>query len=294
MTEGYSGQKGLSTRTSHYNVLAFIFQQLLAEFRTVTLAKVEAVHDAEGNDITPGSISPAGFVDVTPLVNSVDGTNGNPQKQGKVFGLPYFRLQGGNNAVILDPAVGDIGMIAICDRDISSVKSNKDQANPGSFRRGSFADGIYLGGILNDAPTQYVTFTDQGMEIHDKNGNDITTNDQGVVITDANSNTVTMAAGEITVKSTTVVIDAPNASTTGNLSVGGNLAIDGVVTGKTTATQISINSPVKVSNTLQVTQAITADSTITATGEITANGKTVSTHVHSGVTAGAADTGPPV
>jgi hypothetical protein len=123
-------------------------------------------------------------VDVMPLVSQVDGNN-NTQRHGVVYGLPYFRIQGGANAVICDPVVGDIGYVVVSDRDISSVKSNaakitgsanpssSNQVTPGSSRRNDLADGVYVGGILNATPKQYIQFTATGITIADMNGNQI-------------------------------------------------------------------------------------------------------------------------
>src|ERR1700730_14670284 len=49
----------------------------------------------------------------------------------------------------------------------------KAQANPGSLRKFDLSDGVYVGGILNGTPTQYVESTATGINIVDKNGNQI-------------------------------------------------------------------------------------------------------------------------
>src|SRR5439155_20845185 len=89
----------------------------------------------------------------------------NAIPHGVVNGLPYVRMQGGKNAIILDPQVGDIGLAVFCDRDISSVQAARDFANPASSRRSDMADGVYIGGLLNAIPNQYVMFTDAGIKI---------------------------------------------------------------------------------------------------------------------------------
>lgn len=153
---GY-GQQGPNTSTSEYNVQAFVVWSILARVRTILLAKVVAV----SND---GSVAAPGTVDVQPLVNMLDGQN-NATPHGTIFGLPYCRLQGGGNAVILDPKVGDIGLVGICDRDISAVKSSKQAANPGSARKFALPDGIYIAGLFGDTPSQTVRFSEAGIEI---------------------------------------------------------------------------------------------------------------------------------
>lgn len=142
-----------------YNNVSFVVQQLLSRMQTATLVKIVSCT----ND---GDVSPFGFVDVLPLVNQVDGSNppkGTPHLT--VYGLPYLRMQGGANAIILDPKPGDIGIAIFASRDISVVKSTQKQANPGSARQFNYADGMYLGGCLNGIPTQYIRFSDAGIEI---------------------------------------------------------------------------------------------------------------------------------
>ena len=141
----------------NYNQLAFVISQFINRVQTTTLVRVESVT----ND---GGVSPVGYVDVTPLVNQVDG-NGIPTPHVTIYNVPYMRVQGGTNAVILDPRKGDIGICSFASRDISKVKNTKTQANPGSARKFSYADGLYIGGVLNGAPTQYVQFSDAGVTI---------------------------------------------------------------------------------------------------------------------------------
>lgn len=153
---------------SDYLALVFVIQQLLGRLSTVTLVKVVACT----ND---GGLAPWGTVDVIPLVNQVTG-DGETIPHGTLFKLPYFRLQGGKNAVIIDPEPDDIGMAAFCSRDISAVKAdptaavananaNKGGAPPGSARQFDMADGLYLGGFLNGQPEQYVQFNASGITV---------------------------------------------------------------------------------------------------------------------------------
>jgi hypothetical protein len=172
MSNGYVGQTGLSSAGGEYNAHRFLVWQLLGLVGTVKVVKVIAVHAA-------GGLAVGGTVDVQPLTNQIDG-QGNSTPHGTVFGLPYIRLQGGANAVIIDPVAGDIGLAVIADRDISAVKSKRGQANPGSFRRFDMADGIFLGGILNAVPEQYVEFiADGGLKLADKFGNSLTSSAEG-------------------------------------------------------------------------------------------------------------------
>lgn len=164
MQEFGQGQQTLFDNDSQLNLMEFVFNRLLGRRATTRIVKVMAVTAGEG--------ALAGTVAVKPLVMQADG-QGNATAHGTIYGLPYLQLQAGANAVILEPEVGDIGICVVADRDISSVKANRAESPPGSFRRFDLADGIYIGGILNGAPTQFVKFTVDGILLQDKNGNKI-------------------------------------------------------------------------------------------------------------------------
>ncbi len=170
------GLQDASSTSSDYNTLKFIIERVVNRLSTSTLVQIKAITN------TPGQITTVGQVDVLPLVNQLDG-GGNATKHEVIHGLPYFRYQGGANAVLCDPKIGDIGLAIFADRDISSVKTNKAQANPGSRRRFDMADGVYIGLCLAAAPTQYIAFTDDGINIIDKNGNKIEMSSSGIKIT---------------------------------------------------------------------------------------------------------------
>jgi len=157
MADGYQGAQQPGDGAGDFGAQSFLVRQILSRVNTCTLVKVVSVTNA-------GGVSPVGFVDAQPLVNQVDGA-GNAVPHGVLHHLAYFRLQGGTNAVILDPQVGDIGIAVFADHDISSVVANKAQANPGSWRRFNMADGLYFGGVLNDTPVQFVQFSASGINI---------------------------------------------------------------------------------------------------------------------------------
>lgn len=156
-SEGYVGTQDPESRANEFNAVEFVITQLLSKRNYTTLVQVMAVRSA-------GEVAPVGFVDVQIMLNQIDAA-GNSMPHGIVNNVPYFRLQGGANAVIIDPQVGDIGMATFADRDISSVKATRAISNPGSKRRADIADGLYTGGFLNAAPTQYIRFTTVGIEI---------------------------------------------------------------------------------------------------------------------------------
>lgn len=192
-----SGSSGIGQQTpgdsaSDFNVISFIVRQMMGRMATMRLVQVKAV-------TSNGEVAAAGTVNVQPLVNQVDG-GGNATEQGIVNGIPWWRLQGGKNAVICDPVVGDIGYVDVSDRDISSVVKTRAAANPGSARWFSLSDGVYVGGVINVAPTCYILFKADGhLKIVDTDGNVVETSSSGFKFTGNMAVTGTITAtGEIT------------------------------------------------------------------------------------------------
>lgn len=155
--QGYQGTATPQDSQGDYNATSFLVRMLMGHMATSTLGRVVAVTNS-------GGVAPVGFVDVQPLVHQVDG-QGQPVPHAVIYSVPYFRLQGGTSAVILDPAVGDIGFVLFADHDLSKVIATKAAALPGSDRRFDMADALFIGGGLNGAPQQIVRFHAGGIEL---------------------------------------------------------------------------------------------------------------------------------
>ncbi|MDE1479990.1 phage baseplate protein [Xenorhabdus bovienii] len=151
-----------------------IIWSLIGKMGTVTICKVVKVNG--------GGVAPVGYVDILPLVQQIDGA-GNIYENAIVYNVPYFRYQGGANAVILDPKAGDLGFCFTASRDISKVKRVKDSAPPGSKRKYDMADSLYIGGLLNGTPSQFMHFKDGGIDI--------------------------ISPGKVTIKASEIELDAP-------------------------------------------------------------------------------------
>ena len=156
--EFLQGAASPSASSGEFNALHFFVTRLLGRVNTATLVRVISCT----ND---GGPSPVGTVDVQPLVHQVAAT-GQLVPQPEVYELPYFRLQGGASAVVMDPVAGDIGIAIFADHDITTVKNTGQAAAPGSFRRFDMADGMYMGGFVNGMPNQYVQFLPNGAGIN--------------------------------------------------------------------------------------------------------------------------------
>lgn len=245
----YLGAATQATGADDTNVQSFLIWQILRKISGAKLVQVVAVTNS-------GGVSPVGFVDVQPLVNQLDGWN-NATPHGTIYHLPYFRLQGGTNAVIIDPQVGDIGVAVVEDRDISSVKANKAQANPGSKRIFDIADGLYMGGFLNGTPQQYVQFSTAGVAV-------------------VSPTKVTLQAPLVEVDaSTSFTVNSPQSGFSGTVIVQGLLSWLAGMTGSAISGVASY-----ISGAVQFV------------GSITSNGKRIDdTHTHNGVQPGGGNSG---
>ena len=152
--EFLQGAASPSASSGEFNALHFFVTRLLGRINTATLVRVISCT----ND---GGLSPVGTVDVQPIVHQVAAT-GQLVPQPQVYELPYFRIQGGASAIIIDPTPGDIGIAIFADHDITTMKNTGQAAAPGSFRRFDMADGMYMGGFVNGMPNQYVQFLPDG------------------------------------------------------------------------------------------------------------------------------------
>ncbi|HDJ1441595.1 TPA: oxidoreductase [Serratia rubidaea] len=171
------------------NAQEFMLRQFLGRHAFITLGMVIK---ASGES-----------VDIRPMVMSVAG-DGSPISHEAIYNVPVWRLQGGSSAVIIPPAAGDIGFVAICDRDISAVKSTRQPAMPGSKRAHNLSDAIYLGGVLNGPPAQFIEFAEQQINI-------------------TSPNKITLNAPEITLNGATEVSQTFTAKGKSELSAGATI-----------------------------------------------------------------------
>lgn len=236
---------------SQNNRLTYIIQGLLTRVRTCMPVQVVACT----ND---GGVSPVGTVTIKPLVGQVDG-DGNVIDHGQLYNVPYLRIQGGANGVILDPEPGDIGLAAFCDRDISVVKKSGAAGPPGSRRRHDMSDAVYIGTIIGAAPAQYVRFHAGGIVIHSPTK--VRIEAPVVEVAAATSCTVTTPVATVNAStSATVTTPTLNLSATNILSSG----------------------------------SWDHSGSFTATGAVIGQGTNLHTHIHSGVSTGGGNTGQPV
>ncbi len=147
--EEVKGVANYAASNSPYNSLSFMIQQAIREqVNTCIICKVVGVSD--------------GYVDVLPLVTQVSGKD-EAIAPTTLYHLPFMRYHAGIAAVILNPVVGDIGLAVFAGKDCSNVKvGTSEPVPPASFRDNSMANGFYIGGFLNQAPSVFVELTQGG------------------------------------------------------------------------------------------------------------------------------------
>lgn len=142
---------------TEYGALRFVIQSMLMKMQTFTVVRVEAVSNN-------GEVATAGTVNVRPLVQTAQ-ADGTSIPHEIIYGVPYMRIQGGANAIILDPKVGDVGVVGFCSRDISGVKAKPSSPHggpPSSARSYDWSDAIYLNAVMWGVPENYVRFPADG------------------------------------------------------------------------------------------------------------------------------------
>ena len=196
--DGYQGVRDPADTAGPFNPQAFLVRQIVGENSHADLVEVMSCTNN-------GGVSPVGFVDIRPLTNQVD-ASGNSIEHGVIHNVPYYRIQGGSNATIMDPQKGDIGVAVFADRDISRVKSTKAQADPGSRRRFDMADALYLGGMLNGTPTQYIQFSASGINVVSPNA--VSVQAGGDVAVTAGGNATVTATGNAIIEAASATLQA--------------------------------------------------------------------------------------
>lgn len=199
-------------------------------------ARVSVMHPVRVVAVYPGdNASVPTTVDVQPMIDMVD-PQGNRTPHGVIYGVPAARHHAGGNAIIIDPVVGDVGMMHVADRDASSLFANGgSQSPPGSGRRHDLADGFYHGGLYTIAPTNSINLnggnmahSTQGHISHTSKGDQTVESQQGNITHTADQGNIahTASQGDITHTATlgsishTAKQNVSLSSTNGGVSLG--------------------------------------------------------------------------
>ena len=232
-----------------YDKVISQFNSLITNVNTAMPCKVVAIEKQEQR-----GVNIVGFVDIQLMIEQTNG-----QKKGNetaiICNVPYIRIQGGTNAVIIDPEINDLGVAIFSSRDITNFKEARRQTPPATWRKFSISDAIYIGGIRNQKPVQYIHFRNDGIEIYSPKRVHITT---PTVLIDSDNTTINTSAKTTINANGGCEINAEttnngNVKINGNAKISGNLLVGGIIgqTGEAGGGgNVSLIGPVNVVNDL--------------------------------------------
>lgn len=157
MDNNYTENASFGLSTDEIAQIRYQFDAFIREMYACLPCKVLAVNG--------GGFAPVGTANIQPLIPQQTAT-GEMVPYPVIYNAPYFRIQGGANAIIIDPEPGDIGFAVFSSRDISGVKRTRGDSATASLRKFSLSDAIYVNGILNSTPTQYIQFSQAGITVY--------------------------------------------------------------------------------------------------------------------------------
>ncbi|WP_338330463.1 Gp138 family membrane-puncturing spike protein [Commensalibacter sp. Nvir] len=159
-----------------------------------------------------------GLVSVTPQIQYVDPT-GKGYSRGTYHNLPILSLGGGGFSLNFPIAVGDLGWILACDRDVHAFLKDKTEGPPPTYRKHSFASALFVPDMFNQVKLQ--ADSTNGVVLQKTDGS------TRIVVKDGNITLVT--SGDTHIKADKgVTIDA-NVQINGTLHVTKDAQIDGSV-----------------------------------------------------------------
>ena len=179
-----TSNRKLNSGASEYNAISFLVEQMIKGMvNTAIPVRVDSC-------TKPGVGGAAGYVSATPLVQQ-RGADGKSLQPVSLPQLPYYRVQAGTAAVVLDPQPGDIGLAVFSQQDASNVKAGTSEpVQAGSFRAFDMSDGFFVATHYGQTPTTFVHLDPE--------------------------------KGEVTIKAPTkITIDAPQIELKGAVTMGG-------------------------------------------------------------------------
>lgn len=207
-----TSNRKLNSGASEYNALSFMMEQMIKGMvNTAIPVRVDSC-------TKPGVGGAAGYVSATPLVQQ-RGADGKGLQPVSLPQLPYYRVQAGTAAVVLDPQPGDVGFAVFAQQDISNIKEGTSEpVQAGSFRCFDQSDGVYLGGILGaGAPETYVFLDPEKGEATIKAPTKITIESPQIELKGA------VSMGGASGGADTITLDG-NITTNGNFTTTGNVS----------------------------------------------------------------------
>lgn len=167
--------------TLDWNMDDFHIRQLFKHIHTGLPCQVTDVFPLPPGNAKANRDGIMGLVHVKLAVEQFD-NNEPPQciECNTIYNVPYFRVQAGKAALVIDPIVGDWGWLHFGERDISRWKLTKKIELPPTRRMLTQSDGGYFPGCGNEPPEIWIRIRDDGIFIEGKD-QPITVNTEGKI-----------------------------------------------------------------------------------------------------------------
>lgn len=218
MNNNYTENASFGLSTDEIAQIRYQFDAFIREMYSCLPCKVLAVNG--------GGLAPVGTANIQPLIQQQTAT-GEMVPYPVIYNAPYFRLQGGENAIVIDPSPGDIGFAVFSSRDISGVKRTRGDSATASLRKFSLSDAIYVNGILNSTPKQYIYYSSSGITVYSPTAINLTA--PTVTITADQQVTVDTPLLTITGQMTQTGAKGSGATTYGGITnTGGTISSNGI------------------------------------------------------------------
>lgn len=225
-----TSNRRLNSGASEYNAISFMVENMIKGMvNTAIPVRVDSC-------TKPGPGGAAGYVSATPLVMQ-RGADGKSLQPVSLPQLPFYRVQAGTAAVVLDPQPGDVGLAVFSQQDASNIEAGKtDPVQAGSFRAFDMSDGFFVSCHYGKTPTVYVELEqDKGITLKTPS-NEITIDKDGGNVAVKAQAKITLEAPTIELKGALMMGNSAGSGTgdtmkiTGNLDVTGSVKTDGNVT----------------------------------------------------------------
>ena len=216
-----TSNRRLNSGASEFNAISFMVENMIKGMvNTAIPVRVDSC-------TKPGPGGAAGYVSATPLVMQ-RGADGKSLQPVSLPQLPFYRVQAGTAAVVLDPQPGDVGLAVFSQQDASNIEAGKtDPVQAGSFRAFDMSDGFFVSCHYGKTPTVYVELEqDKGITLKTPS-NEITIDKDGGNVTVKAQAKITLEAPTIELKGALMMGNSAGSGSSDTMKITGNLDVTG-------------------------------------------------------------------
>jgi hypothetical protein len=208
-------------------------------------------------------------VDVRPLIKIV-ARDGTSIDRAIIEGLPVFTAGAGDKFISFPVAVGNIGWLNACDRDISLFLQSYGNVEPPTNRMHSFSDACFLPDIMTNITVAAEDAT--AMVIQTRDGTVKIAVDNDEIRIKNNDAIVVMGVDSIDVSTSSVTINITGSAVTGVAPGGFDLNGFTIAANGAAASPVSLAAPSVLADGKELTGHTHAGSATAPTGPIAPTG----------------------